>query len=359
VGKLRVIEGGQGRASDPNEDDDTLGGATEISGMPFVDDVLGDVETVIRRELDAPMQMSTMQVPGVAAARISNVHFQPAPPAAYAAPRRRISGLAIAAGVVLAGGGYALGYVVATAERSPNAAIAPAPRPAAAIAPVEPARPPPPKPAPAPPPAVAATVPRAQPVAITLLEHRTLNALVSPIRGQVASVAKAGPIKAGDVVATVRGVSTSNPALARKVAELEQLAKQDPASYAPFLARTRRELERTQRIELASVKATAAGAFESRVKVGDRVEAKGTLGSLVDDTSWIAIATIPEASPTAAWSCVVSAADGSHTAACTIQTTEAVDGTGTRVTAEILAAGTEWLADADQHPQILVEPPGR
>jgi hypothetical protein len=190
--------------------------------------------------------------------------------------------------------------------------------------------------------------------------HPTLAEVTSPVGGRVASVAVAKPraVKVGEVLVGVRGGAKRNArtiALEKKVSELEGLAKQDPASYAPFLASARRKLAVAQRAEPVTITASQAGIFESKVAVGDKVVEGGAVGAMVDVQAWHAIATVRGATPLASWSCVVATADSRHSAACEIMTTEAVDG-GTRVTVALPAGTTSWLGDPKLEAQILVAP---
>jgi hypothetical protein len=279
------------------------------------------------------------------------------PPVPVAPPSRGRALLALALGGVLVAGGLTLGWVLFGNDDEPAVATAPpAPSPPPPTTSVP--SPPPPKVDPPPPKPAVEPPARAEPAAITSLVHPTLVAVTSPIGGQVSEITKQRDVKPGEVLLAVRGKSVRNAqtiALTRKVAELEALAKQDPGSYQPFLARTRRELAVAQRPELVSIKASSAGVFEPRVEVGDKVADGAPVGAMIDPQTWHASAIVRGVTPLASWSCVVATGDASHSAACKILTTEAV-ADGTRVTVEIQASGTEWLKDAGQQPRIIVEP---
>ena len=201
---------------------------------------------------------------------------------------------------------------------------------------------------------------------IISLEHPILEKVVSPSHGQVALVAvsPSGQVKMGDNLFTIRHKQTGGAkgaALVKRIAELQGLAKEDPAAYEPFLARARRDLDQLQQVSVVAVKASTTGLAESRVKVGDQVEDGAVLGALLDGRTWLAVAIFKDSEPTATWSCAVATPDDTHTAACKIQTTEAIkgDGGGTRVTVEIATTGTAWLDGLDQHPRLVLDPPAR
>jgi biotin carboxyl carrier protein len=279
-----------------------------------------------------------------------------------APPARGKLALALAIGGVLVAGGLTLGWALFRKGDAPPPVEAvttpstPAPTPPAPTLPV-PATPVPAPPVPAP---VEVKAAEPAPAKITSLVHPTLAEVTSPVGGRVASVAvaKSRAVKAGEVLITVRGGAKRNAntiALERKVTELEGLAKQDPASYAPFLASARRKLAIAQRAEPVTITASQAGMFQSKVAVGDKVAEGAPVGAMVDLQAWQAIATVRGVTPLASWSCVVATTDARHSAACEIVTTEAVEG-GTRVTVALPAGSTSWLADPKLEAQILVAP---
>jgi biotin carboxyl carrier protein len=304
--------------------------------------------------------------------------FPPAP-----SRSRSKAPLVIAGLVAMLGGGLALGWLLFARDRDDTPApIAPpvaspqAPTPAlppmASPQASTPARPPvasPQAPTPAPPPVASPQAPTPAPPPstkpeITSLEHPALTDVVSPIRGRIAAIAipPSHTVKVGDKLFTLRFKQSGGAkaaALVKRIAELEGMAKDDPATYEPFLTRARRDLARTQQVDTEVVKATTAGWIESRVKVGDEVKAGGVLGSMRDTQRWTAITTMRDGEPTAAWSCAIAAADRAHSAACKIVTTETIKEApgGTRVTVEIGAATAPWLEDLDQHTQLVLEPP--
>lgn len=194
------------------------------------------------------------------------------------------------------------------------------------------------------------------------LEHPVVEPVTCQTHGQVATATVTTPkdVKAGDTLFTIRTKTGANVgALQARVAELEKLAKDDPDAYGPFLASARAELAAAQAPIMTTIKAGSAGLFDAKVKVGDDVKEGVVLGNIVDGRTWIGVANMDKAKPTAAWICTVATPDNSHTAACRIQATEAIAGSaGTRVTVEISATGTAWL-DPAAHPKIVLEPPAR
>lgn len=177
-------------------------------------------------------------------------------------------------------------------------------------------------------------------------------------KAQVATIAVASPraVKSGEALFTMKSRSGANvDALAKRVNELEALAKEDPDSYGPFLKRARNELRAGQAPITTTIKASSAGTFQSKVKVGDQVAPGSVLGCFIDARTWIGVADIEGAKAIVSWGCTV--ADNTHTAACKIQATEVINGgSGTRVTVEISATGTSWL-EGPSHPWLVLEPP--
>jgi len=193
----------------------------------------------------------------------------------------------------------------------------------------------------------------------TRVEHPTIgDPVTAQVKGQIASVASDKPreVKAGDALFTIKSRSGANiEALTRKVSEMQAMAKEDPDSYGPFLARARSQLRAAQAPVVAPVKAPTAGLFQSKVKVGDQVGLGSVLGVFVDDSTWIGVADVQGATPTATWICTVG--DNKHTATCKVQVTEMInEGSGTRVTVEISATGTSWLEGPSQ-AWLALEPP--
>lgn len=190
------------------------------------------------------------------------------------------------------------------------------------------------------------------------VEHPVIEHLAAEVKGEIARVAAptTRDVKEGDVLFTIKARSGANVgALQKRVSELQALAKEDPDSYAPFLRRARNELRQAQAPVITTVKAGSDGAFQSKVKVGDHVDAGTVLGNFVDARTWIAVGSVEGTTPTASWTCTV--ADNTHTAACKIQATEVINGgAGTRMTVEISATGTSWLAGPSR-PWLVVEPP--
>jgi hypothetical protein len=310
-----------------------------------------------------PYRASSDSIPPYRVSSESMPHYAPYPypppqqvVTIAAPPARGRLVLALALGGVLVAGGLTLGWVLfrKADAPAPSEAIATSTPPTPTPTPAPPA----PVPAPAPAPVKPAEPPA--PAKITSLVHPTLAEVTSPVGGRITSVAVAKPraVKVGEVLVGVRGGSKRNAntiALEKKVTELEGLAKQDPAAYAPFLASARRKLAIAQRAEPVTIAASQAGVFQSKVAVGDKVAAGAPVGAMVDVQAWQAIATVRGATPLASWSCVVATADARHSAACEIVTTEAVQG-GTRVTVALPAGSTTWLRDPKLEARILVAP---
>lgn len=209
-----------------------------------------------------------------------------------------------------------------------------------------------------------AAPPQATALKATLVsvEHPAIgDSVTAKSKGQIASVSVAKPrdVKSGEALFTIKSRSGANvDALAKRVSELEALAKEDPDSYGPFLKRARNELRAGQAPIITTIKASSGGMFHSSVKVGDQVTPGSVLGKFVDARTWIGVAdaegTVDGATPTATWSCTV--ADTTHTAACNIQVTEVINGgSGTRVTVEISATGTSWV-EGPSKPWLVLAP---
>jgi hypothetical protein len=273
--------------------------------------------------------------------------------------------LVVASLVVMMGGGLALGWVFFARDDGADRETASANQPPAPQVQVPTPTAPAQAAAPAPTPAAKKEEPKpATAIAeITSLDHPVLQDIVSPVRGEVSAVSVSTPreVKLGENLFTIRyrrSGGSRAAALVKRIAELETLAQEDPGAYEPFLARARRDLKQLQRVDTSTVNASAPGLVASQVKVGDDVEAGATLGTVLDGRTWVAVATVQGAEPTANWSCVVATPDNKHTAACKIQTTEAItEGGGTRVTVEISTTGTSWLDGLKLQQRLVLEPP--
>ena len=301
-----------------------------------------------------------MMAPGYAA---------PAPgPLPQAAPKRsRAVVFAVLGTVLVLGAGLVIGKFVLAPDHAAPTSAGPAAGSPPTAGPVVQAHPttqvPTPTPAPgsaavgvAPHPAVpeAPAKPAPAPVAIASLEHPVLANVTSPMRGTVTRILGAADhaLQKGDKLFEITHKQTGGPevaALEKRIADLQALVKQDPATYRPFLARARRDLDRAQPTVHSVVTAADAGLLESRVELGANVSAGDVLGAVLDAHRWTATATTHDA-VTATWSCAV--ADATHTAACKIQSTEAA-ADGTRVTVVIDATSTPWLAGLAQHPTLM------
>lgn len=307
------------------------------------------------------------------------------------APARR-SGLKLIIGlvalVIMLGGGLALGWVFFARDKRPATATTKDPEPTTPVvtAPVVTAPPPDATPSAVTPPQPVVVPPKSdEPVKaaadVATLEHPVLDEITAPVQGQVASItiAKKRDAAKGEQLFSIRYKQGggSKEALLKRIAQLEAKVKEapgeaevvvgedgtvnldDPTDYEQQLARARRELKRSQQVEVAAIKATVAGPVESRVKVGDETTVGSTLGVRLDKRSWIATAIVKDAKPAANWSCVVATPNDSHTGLCKIQSTELIpgDGFGTRVIVEIEATGTAWLKGLDQKPRLILEAP--
>lgn len=291
----------------------------------------------------------------------------PIPASMLAEPPKRgraivfaVIGTVIVLGAGLAIGRFVLGWGAPAASPPPAAAAAPA-----TTAPAQPAVAQTHPVTPTPTPGSAAAVVRQPatpepdhtkptPVAITTLEHPLIANVTSPMRGTVASVlaAPGRELQKGDKLLEITHKQTGGAeaaALEKRIAELQALVKQDPATYQPFLMRARRDLERAQPIVRSVVTASAAGVFDTHLHAGASVNEGDALGTLRDGHTWTAMATTHDA-VTATWSCAV--ADATHTAACKIQSTEAASD-GTKVSVVIDAGAAPWLEGLAQHPNLI------
>ncbi len=309
-------------------------------------------------------------------------------PLPVAPPRR--GGLKLVIGlvalVVMLGGGLALGWVFFARDKQPVTPTPEDPKTPVVTAPVVTAPSPDATPAVVTPPQPVVVPPEPPLKAanattdIATLVHPVLEEITAPVQGKVASItiAKKRDVAKGEQLFSIHyKAGGSKEALLKRIAALEAKVKEapgeaavvvgedgtvnldDPTDYDQQLARARRELKRMSKVEVATVKAPAAGLVESRVKVGDDTTVGSTLGVRLDKRSWTATAIVKDAKPAANWSCVVATPSESHTGLCKIQSTELIPGEdgGTRVTVEILATGTAWLKGLDQKPRLILEAP--
>lgn len=286
-----------------------------------------------------------------------------------AAPKRsRAVVFAVVGTVLVLGAGLVIGKFVLASDHAASSSAPPAAgsQVTSAPGPVVQAHPTTQAPTPTPPAGSAAIVaphptapeipakPAPAPIAIASLEHPVLANVTSSMRGTVTKILGAADheLQKGDKLLEITHKQTGGPevaALEKRIADLQALVKQDPATYEPFLTRARRDLDRAQPIVRSVVTAGDAGMFECRVKLGSNVSPGDVLGAMRDAHTWTATATTHDA-VTATWSCAV--ADATHTAACKIQSTEAA-ADGTRVTVVIDASSAPWLAGLAQHPTLI------
>ena len=261
------------------------------------------------------------------------------PAGAREAPPRRGRWLALAAGVSLAA--IAAGAAVTLRLRS-----APAPKPEAA----SPAEPPPaPAAAPAPPPSWRSTP-------VLTRRHPPLGEILSPGSGTVRwRRAHGASVREGEQVGELRihTGTAPRPDLARRVAELEKLAAQDPV-YRDFLEKARREARRGGRGRARAIplRAPAAGELSLVPEASARAEEGAVLARVVAPAVWQLGLTIAGEPPPPNARCEVVGDAPSERAPCRL-----APGAGGEALAELSAADAPWLARA-QSPFVRFAPEG-
>jgi hypothetical protein len=218
-------------------------------------------------------------------------------------------------------------------------------------------------PAPPPPAALAVSValaprqPSWRAAPVEARRHPSIAALVSPGNGTLRWRAAAGAtVRPGDLVAEVRvepPAGGARPDLARRIAELEALAAQDPV-YRDFLEKARREARAARpRARVLRLVAPAAGVLEPREELS-RVEEGAALGEVVEAASWRLDAVIEGEPPGADAACEVTGSGEGERVACRVVAASGVEGGRTALTVE--AAAAPFLAHAEAL-RVRVAPP--
>lgn len=274
----------------------------------------------------------------------------PAPPAETpraappAPPRRRTAILLGAVGVALG----ALGAIAILVP--PGASVAPdrpsAPEPVVAAPP-----PPAAQAAPAPPPQPAPAGPAWRTAAVERRTHPPLAELLAPATGELTwSAAADAPVVRGQKVGALRvvvGAGKKDPALTRRVAELEKLAAKDPV-YRDFLEKARRDLRRASgrgKVRLVPLVAPAAGILARAPEASGTAAAGERLARVLDPAAWQLAAAVDGPEPPADAACEVVGDVATDRAACRIGARVRA-GERTELVAEVAAADAPWLARA-------------
>ncbi len=281
------------------------------------------------------------------------------------APAARSPILWIILTALVTGGGIALGWwmFAGRTEHSAKSAAPPqpvAPQPVApqpvAPQPVAP-EPTPPQPTPEPPP----SKPAAESVTAQVVSIAPSSSLevAAPTAGTLSKVFLAAPGKVakGDKLLEIRtdsGGGAKAKKLAARVAELEQLAKDDPV-YEEFLADARKA-ERAARgsPRLTSIKAPSEGRAQVDVKEGEAIARGKTLARISSGGDWIVKATA-KAEVLRSWACSL-VLPGGERAPCKIDKVVA-SASGSDITATVSAKDAPWLEGAAQNPTLVLDPP--
>jgi hypothetical protein len=277
------------------------------------------------------------------------------------APRSPILWIILTA--LVTGGGIALGWwmFAGRTERSAAKSAAPpqpvAPQPVAPqpVAPQPTPTPPPPTPEPPP------SKPAAESVTAQVVSIAPSSSLevAAPAAGTISKVFLAAPGKVakGDKLLEIRtdsGGGAKAKKLAARVAELEQLAKDDPV-YEEFLADARKA-ERAARgsPKLTSIKAPSEGRAQVDVKEGEAIARGKTLARISSGGDWIVKATA-KAEVLRSWACSL-VLPGGERAPCKIDKVVA-SASGSDITATVSAKDAPWLEGAGQNPTLVLDPP--
>jgi biotin carboxyl carrier protein len=286
------------------------------------------------------------------------------------APAARSPILWIILTALVTGGGIALGWwmfagrtVHSAKSAAPPQPVAPqpvAPQPVAPqpVAP-QPVAPEPtsPQPTPEPPP----SKPAAESVTAQVVSIAPSSSLevAAPTAGTISKVFLAAPGKVakGDKLVEIRtdsGGGAKAKKLAARVAELEQLAKDDPV-YEEFLADARKA-ERAARgsPKLTSIKAPSEGRAQVDVKEGEAIARGKTLARISSGGDWIVKATA-KAEVLRSWACSL-VLPGGERAPCKIDKVVA-SASGSDITATVSAKEAPWLEGAAQNPTLVLDPP--
>ena len=183
--------------------------------------------------------------------------------------------------------------------------------------------------------------------------------MAAPAAGTISKVFLAAPGKVakGDKLVEIRtdsGGGAKAKKLAARVAELEQLAKDDPV-YEEFLADARKA-ERAARgsPKLTTIKAPSEGRAQVDVKEGEAIARGKTLARISSGGDWIVKATA-KAEVLRSWACSL-VLPGGERAPCKIDKVVA-SASGSDITATVSARDAPWLEGAGQNPTLVLDPP--
>jgi biotin carboxyl carrier protein len=290
------------------------------------------------------------------------------------APAARSPILWIILTALVTGGGIALGWwmFAGRSERASAKSAAPvqpvAPQPVAPqpVAP-QPVAPQPvaPQPTPTPPPPTPTEPPPKEPAVesvtaqiVSIAPSSSLE-VAAPAAGTVSKVFLAAPGKVakGDKLLEIRsdgGGGAKAKKLAARVAELEQLAKDDPV-YEEFLADARKA-ERAARgsPKVTAIKAPSEGRAQVDVKEGEAIARGKTLARISSGSDWIVKATA-KAEVLRSWGCSL-VLPGGERAPCKIDKVVA-SASGSDITATVSGKDAPWLEGAAQNPTLVLDPP--
>lgn len=190
---------------------------------------------------------------------------------------------------------------------------------------------------------------------VTSIEHPAHGHISATESGEIshAFLRRSARVKRGERLFVISHKHPDGPKaaqLARRIKELESLARKEPDTYNAFLKRARAQYQSTQRVDHDVVTARATGLARPKVTEGDHVRKGDVVAELVDSSLWLAHATFEQGDPQRSWTCSV-IGPGDKRAACQIRAVNAGKH-GNRVTAEVSAVDAPWL-EGHEHPQQL------
>lgn len=280
------------------------------------------------------------------------------------APAARSPILWIILTALVTGGGIALGWWMFAGRSERSAANGAAPPQPVAPQPVAP-QPSPPQPTPTPPEPTPTEPPPSKPAAesvtarvVSIAPSSSLE-VAAPAAGTIGKVFLAAPGKVakGDKLLEIRtdsGGGAKAKKLAARVAELEQLAKDDPV-YEEFLADARKaERAAHGSPKLTTIKAPSEGRAQVDVKEGEAIARGKTLARISSGGDWVVKATA-KAEVLRSWACSL-VLPGGERAPCKIDKVVA-SASGSDITATVSPKDAPWLEGTGQNPTLVLDPP--
>jgi hypothetical protein len=181
--------------------------------------------------------------------------------------------------------------------------------------------------------------------------HPPLAELVTPAEGDLAWTAAAEtPVAKGQKVGELRvalAAGRKDAALAKRVAELERLAAQDPV-YRDFLEKARRDLRKAaarRKTRAVPLVAPEAGILARAPEAAGRATAGERVARVLDPAAWHLAAAVDGPDPGPDAGCEVVGDVAADRAPCRL-VSRVRAGERTEVLAEVAAVDAPWLARA-------------